>query len=136
MFYRILEKAKLRRIRFHDLRHTFASLLSQNSESLAYVRDQLGHKSIQVTVNIYGHLVPGGNRATVDRLDDVQPSATPAHPETVAAGQGRNCTCCGISGEANVRELEPDRGLAAADRSASRRGANLHDARTTSRKLE
>ena len=71
MFYGILEKAKLRRIRFHDLRHTFASLLIQNGESLAYVRDQLGHKSIQVTVDIYGHLVPGGNCATADRLDDV-----------------------------------------------------------------
>ena len=70
MFYRILEKAELRRIRFHDLRHTFASLLIQHGESLAYVRDQLGHKSIQITCDVYGHLVPGGNRAAVDRLDD------------------------------------------------------------------
>jgi hypothetical protein len=44
-------------------------VLSQNGESLAYVRDQLGHSSIQVTVDIYGHLVPGANRAAVDRLD-------------------------------------------------------------------
>jgi integrase len=36
----------------------------------------MGHRSIQVTVDIYGHLVPGGNRAAVDRLDDVQPDAT------------------------------------------------------------
>jgi integrase len=33
------------------------------------VRDQLGHSSIQVTVDVYGHLVPGSNRAAVDRLD-------------------------------------------------------------------
>jgi integrase len=58
-----VKKAQLRRVRFHDLRHTFASLLIQHGESLAYVRDQLGHRSIQVTVDIYGHLVPGGNRA-------------------------------------------------------------------------
>jgi len=76
MFYRILEKAQLRRVRVHDLRHTFASLLIQHGESLAYVRDQLGHKSIQITVDEYGHLVPGGNRSAVDRLDDVQPAAT------------------------------------------------------------
>jgi len=30
----------------------------------------MGHASIQITVDIYGHLVPGGNRAAVDRLDD------------------------------------------------------------------
>ena len=39
---RILERANLRQIRIDDLRHTFASLLIQNGESLAYVRDQLG----------------------------------------------------------------------------------------------
>ena len=40
-----IKKAKLRRIMFHDLRHTFASLLIQNGELLAYVKDQLGHTS-------------------------------------------------------------------------------------------
>ena len=36
-----------------------------------FIRDQLGHFSIQMTVDIYGHLVPGANRSAVDRLDDV-----------------------------------------------------------------
>lgn len=70
VFYRTLELAGLRRVRFHDLRHSFASLLIQQGESLAYVKDQLGHHSIQITVDTYGHLVPGGNRQAVDRLDD------------------------------------------------------------------
>jgi hypothetical protein len=48
----------------------YASLLIQNGESLAYVRDQLGHASIKLTVDTYGHLVPGANRQPVDRLDD------------------------------------------------------------------
>jgi integrase len=69
IFNRILIDAKLRRVRFHDLRHTFASLLIGQGESLAYVKEQMGHYSIQVTVDIYGHLVPGGNRAAVDKLD-------------------------------------------------------------------
>jgi integrase len=59
IFERILENAKLRRIRFYDLRHTFASLLIQQGESLAYVKEQMGHSSIQITV-VYGHLVAGG----------------------------------------------------------------------------
>jgi hypothetical protein len=42
---------------------------------------QIGKRSIQVTVDIDGHLVPGGNRAAVDRLDDAQPDATPAQPD-------------------------------------------------------
>jgi integrase len=68
-FYRILEQANLRAIRFHDLRHTYASHLIQQGESLAYVKEQLGHSSIQVTVDIYGHLIPSANRAAVDKLD-------------------------------------------------------------------
>jgi integrase len=71
IFDKSLEKAGLRKIRIHDLRHTFASLLIQAGESLAYVRDQMGHHSIKVTVDIYGHLAPGGNKDAVDRLDDV-----------------------------------------------------------------
>jgi len=70
VFHAALEKVGLRRIRIHDLRHTFASLLLQNGESIVYVKDQLGHGSISITVDTYGHLVPGANRQAVDRLDD------------------------------------------------------------------
>lgn len=70
VFKPALAKAGLRQIRIHDLRHTFASLLIQQGESLAYVKDQMGHHSIQITVDTYGHLVPGANRQAVDRLDD------------------------------------------------------------------
>jgi integrase len=72
IFYRTLTKAGIRRIRLHDLRHTYASLLIQQRESLAYVRDQMGHCSIKVTVDTYGHLVPGANRQAVNRLERLQ----------------------------------------------------------------
>ena len=62
----------------------------QQGESVVYVKDQLGHASIQLTVDTYGHLIPGANRAAVDRLDDVSthPSASQAHPgpETDSTG--------------------------------------------------
>ena len=59
-FYKVLDKAGLCRIRFHDLRHTFASQLIAQGESLAYIRDQLGHSSIQAHG---GHLRPPGARS-------------------------------------------------------------------------
>ena len=78
VWVKLLAKAEFRHIRIHDLRHTFASLLIQQGESLAYVKEQMGHHSIQVTVDIYGHLVPGGNRAAVDKLDDAVSANTVA----------------------------------------------------------
>lgn len=57
-------------IRIHDLRPTFASLLLQQEEFLAYGKEQMGHHSIQVTIDTYGHFVPGGNRQTVNGLGD------------------------------------------------------------------
>jgi integrase len=58
----------LRQIRLHDLRHTYASLMLQQGESVTYVKEQMGHHSIQVTVDLYGHLIPGANRAAANRL--------------------------------------------------------------------
>ena len=69
VFLPVLAKAGIRRIRLHDLRHTFGSLLLQSGASIVYVKEQMGHSSIQVTVDIYGHLIPGANVCFVDRLD-------------------------------------------------------------------
>jgi len=85
-FSRILEKAGVRKIRIHDLRHTYASLLLQQGAKLTYVKEQMGHHSISVTVDIYGHLVPGADRSEVDKLDDdilytTQLSATQTQPK-------------------------------------------------------
>ncbi len=71
VFLPVLAKAGIRKIRLHDLRHTFGSLLIQNGASIVYVKEQMGHSSIQVTVDIYGHLIPGANVSFVDRLDEV-----------------------------------------------------------------
>ena len=85
VFTSALDKAGLRKVRVHDLRHAYSSALIQDGESLAYIKDQLGHHSIKMTVDVYGHLVPGANREAVDRLDDAdftQPDATYPQPET------------------------------------------------------
>jgi integrase len=68
----------------HDLRHTFASLLLQQGESPVYIQRQLGHASIQLTVDTYGRWLPMGNKAAVDKLDGVSDVAE----EAVAATSG------------------------------------------------
>jgi integrase len=68
-FVPVLKRSGIRKIRLHDLRHSFGSLLLQNGASIVYVKEQMGHSSIQVTVDTYGHLVPGANVTYVDRLD-------------------------------------------------------------------
>ena len=76
---RILADAGMRKFRFHDLRHTFGSLLIEEGAPLPYVRDQMGHSSIQITADKYVHLVPQRNVRFIDRLDTArspQPSAT------------------------------------------------------------
>src|SRR5215469_11899697 len=65
----VIEHAGLLRMRFHDLRHTFGSLLLQHGALLTYVKEQMGHSSIQVAVDTYGHLIPGANVSWVDSLD-------------------------------------------------------------------
>ena len=79
-----MAKAGLRYIRVHDLRHTFASLLIQNGESMAYVKEQMGHHSITITVDTYGHLVRDGNKAAVDRLDGLE-KTTIRNPDATAS---------------------------------------------------
>ncbi len=79
----IIAKAGLRRFRFHDLRHTFGSLLIEAGAPLPYVRDQMGHTSIQITADKYVHLIPRRNVHFIDKLDELttpQPDATPAQP--------------------------------------------------------
>ena len=70
VFCKIVEKADLPKFRIHDIRHTFASSLLSQGEPLNYVKEQLGHASIQTTVDVYGHIVPGSNRNAVNKLDD------------------------------------------------------------------
>jgi hypothetical protein len=43
----------------------------QGSASIVYVKEQMGHGSIQVTVDTYGHLIPGANVSFVDRSDEI-----------------------------------------------------------------
>lgn len=70
-FNKALEKAKLRRIRPHDLRHTYATLRISKGDNIADVSKQLGHHSVKLTMDVYYHWLPGNKKSEVDALDDV-----------------------------------------------------------------
>lgn len=56
-------------LRWHDLRHTFASLLLDQGESVKLVQSQLGHASGQITMDIYAHLMPEAGAGAAKRLE-------------------------------------------------------------------
>jgi integrase len=64
-----LKKAELRRVTMHSLRHTFASLLIAQGESVKYVQRQLGHASATLTLDTYSHLFPAEKRTSAMRLE-------------------------------------------------------------------
>jgi integrase len=51
-----LRRTKLRKVSFHSLRHTNASIRIQAGQDIKYMQTQLGHSSVQITLDIYGHL--------------------------------------------------------------------------------
>jgi integrase len=71
----ITERAKMSGTRFHDLRHFFASQLIANGETAAYVRDQMGHSSIKITFDTYGHLFPGRGKEASSRYEKAMDEA-------------------------------------------------------------
>jgi hypothetical protein len=58
----------LRKIRFHDLRHTFASLMLANGEDVVRVSRLLGHANPTITLNVYSHMLPREHYGSTDRL--------------------------------------------------------------------
>ena len=73
-------------LRFHDLRHTHASLLLAAGESVPAVAARLGHASPLTTMRTYAHAIPGSERSSADRMDELFSSV----PTTVAAWRGQN----------------------------------------------
>lgn len=67
-YYKILEKLDLPKIRFHDLRHTHASILLKRGVHAKIVQERLGHSSITITLDTYSHVLPGLQEAALKSL--------------------------------------------------------------------
>ena len=77
MLQRVLKRAGLPRIRFHDLRHTCASMLLSEGYGLKDVQEWLGHSDIKMTANIYGHLDIRRKRSIANGLEQALPRLKP-----------------------------------------------------------
>jgi integrase len=67
----ILKAAGLPEIRFHDLRHTCATLLMLDNTPAKVVQERLGHSNISLTLDIYSHVLPSMQRDAANRLDSL-----------------------------------------------------------------
>jgi integrase len=75
-FHRILKRAGLRKMRFHDLRHACASLLLAQGVHPRVVMETLGHSQISLTMNTYSHVLPALQRETADGMEAVLAART------------------------------------------------------------
>jgi integrase len=69
-FKPLLKRASLPDIRWHDLRHTYATLLLCRGTHPTYVQKSLGHASVQLTLDRYSHWMPSMGRNTAEGIDE------------------------------------------------------------------
>lgn len=70
-FHPLVEAAGLPRIRFHDLRHTAATLMLLAGIHPKVVQETLGHASISITLDLYSHVLPSMQLDAAQRIDDL-----------------------------------------------------------------
>ena len=69
-FRRVIKRAGLPSLRFHDLRHTHASLMLKQGVHPKIVSERLGHSSIGITLDTYSHVMPGLQEAAALRFEE------------------------------------------------------------------
>ncbi len=78
MLHRVLNRAGLPKVRFHDLRHTFATLALQNGVDVKTVSGMLGHYSAGFTLDIYAHVTTTAQKQAANTMDSVLSLAVPS----------------------------------------------------------
>jgi len=71
LFPTVLKAAKLPKVRFHDLRHSCATLLLSLGVHAKLVQETLGHSSYQLTMDTYSHMIPALRNEVADRMDEI-----------------------------------------------------------------
>jgi len=74
-FARLVRRVGLKDVRFHDLRHTFASLMLLRGAKPKIISEALGHSSVAFTMDVYSHIIEGMQSEAMSLLDEVLPAA-------------------------------------------------------------
>jgi integrase len=82
-FAKIAKRAGLQGVRFHDLRHTFASLMLLNGVAPKIISEALGHSSVAFTMDVYSHILPGMQEEAMALLDKVLPEGKNGHVQNL-----------------------------------------------------
>ena len=75
MLHRVLKRAGLPKVRFHDLRHTFATLALQNGVDIKTVSGMLGHFSAGFTLDTYAHVTTATQKEAANTMEKVLANA-------------------------------------------------------------
>jgi len=73
-FTRLARQAGLEGVKFHDLRHTFASLMLLRGAKPKVISEALGHSSVAFTMDVYSHIIEGMQSDAMALLDEVLPA--------------------------------------------------------------
>jgi integrase len=68
LFSTLIKKAGVKRITFHGLRHTCATLLIADGVPIPVVSERLGHTKVSMTANVYAHVLPGQQEMAAARI--------------------------------------------------------------------
>ena len=104
------------RTRFHDLRHTCAALCISLGAHPKAIQERLGHSSITVTLDRYGHLFPKLDETLTARLDEMRQAAATSRPVLPGTDQSRpvparTAGSRGLSADFSPRRRPPGGGL-------------------------
>ena len=72
-FARLINRAGFQNVRFHDLRHTFASLMLLRGAKPKVISEALGHSSVAFTMDVYSHIIEGMQSDAMALLNEVLP---------------------------------------------------------------
>ena len=77
-FHKMVKRAGLEGVRFHDLRHTFASLMLNKGAKPKVISEALGHASVGFTMDVYADIIDGMQEEAMALLSDALPEGVPA----------------------------------------------------------
>ncbi len=69
VFHKMTRRAGLEGLRLHDLRHTYTSIMIAAGVNIKAISQSLGHANVGITLDTYGHLLPGMGRTAAERFD-------------------------------------------------------------------